>query len=207
MSSEIFQISEEQRTLELKDRWKSHCNEFTSRSVDEDETDLLYKIWITTALLWMAMTFTWTSQPYSVSVTLYRGARTENESWQLQMSFSRRSKICPPKFTKREGYGKSESTWEPVHAIVHDDGNLNHVFVDYCLAHAPRFDTALRQARRISGTLKKKSTARNPTNTLPGTGRSKKRSVLRRFHSSVVANGDVQKNLKLVVWQKTGYLE
>ena len=37
----IFQISEEQQRLELKDRWKSHYNEFTSRSADEDETDLL----------------------------------------------------------------------------------------------------------------------------------------------------------------------
>ena len=56
--------------------------------------------------------------------------------------------------TKGEGYGTSESTWKPVAAFVHDDGKLNHVFVDYCLAHAPRFDTALRQARRISSTLK-----------------------------------------------------
>ena len=51
------------------------------------------------------------------------------------------------------------STWEPVRAFVHDDGKLNHVFVDHGLAHAPRFDTALRQARRISSTLKKKSSA------------------------------------------------
>ena len=47
--------------------------------------------------------------------------------------------------TKWQGYGTSESTWEPVRAFVHDDGKLNHVFVDYCPAHAPRFDTALRQ--------------------------------------------------------------
>ena len=39
----IFQISEEQQRLELKDRWKSHYNEFTSRSVDGDETALLYR--------------------------------------------------------------------------------------------------------------------------------------------------------------------
>ena len=64
--------------------------------------------------------------------------------------------------TKWEGYGTSESTWEPVGAFVRDDGKLNHVFVDYCLAHAPRFDTALRQARRISSTLKKKSSAEEP---------------------------------------------
>ena len=63
---------------------------------------------------------------------------------------------------KWEGYGTSDSTWEPVRAFVHDDGKLNHVFVDYCLAHAPRFDTALRQARRISSTLKKKSSAEEP---------------------------------------------
>ena len=60
---------------------------------------------------------------------------------------------------KWEGYGTSESTWELVRAFVHDDGKLNHVFVDNCLAHAPRFDTALRQARRISSTLNKKSSA------------------------------------------------
>ena len=64
--------------------------------------------------------------------------------------------------TKWEGYGTSESTWEPVGAFVNDDGKLNHFFVDYCLAHAPRFDTALRQARRISSTLKKKSIAEEP---------------------------------------------
>ena len=64
--------------------------------------------------------------------------------------------------TKLEGYGRSESTWEPVRAFMHDDGKLNHVFVDYCLAHAPRFDTALRQVRRISSTLKKKSSAEEP---------------------------------------------
>ena len=45
---------------------------------------------------------------------------------------------------------------------MHDDGKLNHVFVDYCLAHAPPFDTALRQARRISSTLKKKSGVEEP---------------------------------------------
>ena len=39
----IFQISEEQQRLERKDRWKSHYNEFTDRSVDGDETDLFYK--------------------------------------------------------------------------------------------------------------------------------------------------------------------
>ena len=39
----IFQIFEEQQGLELKDRWKSHYNEFKSRSVDGDETDLLYQ--------------------------------------------------------------------------------------------------------------------------------------------------------------------
>ena len=39
----IFQISEEQRRLELKDRWKSRYNEFTGRNVDGDETDLYYQ--------------------------------------------------------------------------------------------------------------------------------------------------------------------
>ena len=39
----IFQISEEQQRLELKDRWKSHYNEFTGRNVDGDETDLFYQ--------------------------------------------------------------------------------------------------------------------------------------------------------------------
>ena len=39
----IFQISEEQQELELKDRWKSHYNQFTGRSVDGDETDLFYQ--------------------------------------------------------------------------------------------------------------------------------------------------------------------
>ena len=64
--------------------------------------------------------------------------------------------------TKWEGYGASKSTWEPVRAFVHDDRKPNHVVVDYCLAHARCFDTALRQARRISSTLKKKSSAEEP---------------------------------------------
>ena len=65
-------------------------------------------------------------------------------------------------WTRWEGYGTSKSTWEPVLAFVHDDGKLNHGFVDYCLANAPRFDTALGQARQISSTLKKKSSAEEP---------------------------------------------
>ena len=105
---------------------------------------------------------------------------------------------------KWEGYGTSESTWEPVRAFVHNDEQLNHIFVDYCLAHTARFDTALRQARRISNTLKKKFRRRNPRKTLPRTTRHKGRSVPRRFHSSAEANGDVQKDLQLVVWWKTG---
>ena len=39
----IFQISEEHQRLGLKDRWKSHYNEFTGRSVDGDETDSFYQ--------------------------------------------------------------------------------------------------------------------------------------------------------------------
>ena len=39
----IFQISGKQQTLKLKDRWKSHYNEFTGRSVERDETDLFYQ--------------------------------------------------------------------------------------------------------------------------------------------------------------------
>ena len=38
----IFRISEEQQRLELKDRWKSHYNEFTCRSFEGDETYLFY---------------------------------------------------------------------------------------------------------------------------------------------------------------------
>ena len=64
--------------------------------------------------------------------------------------------------TEWEGYGTSESTGEPVLAFVHDDAKLNHVFVDYCLAHAPRFDTPIRQAQQISSSLKKKSSAEEP---------------------------------------------
>ena len=87
--------------------------------------------------------------------------------------------------TKWEGYGTSEGTWELVRAFVHDNGKLNHVFVDYCLAHAPRFDTALRQARRISSTLKRKATAEEPNkdtaadNKEPGEVSSKKVSQQR----------------------------
>ena len=88
--------------------------------------------------------------------------------------------------TKWEGYGTSESPWVPVRAFVHGDGKLNHVFVGYCLAHAPRFDKALRQARRISSTLKKKSSAEEPNgettmdNKEPGEVSTKKVSQQRR---------------------------
>ena len=58
--------------------------------------------------------------------------------------------------TKWQGYTASQSTWVPVRAFVHDDGRLNHIFVDYYLAHVPPFDTVLRQARQISSTLKTK---------------------------------------------------
>ena len=40
--------------------------------------------------------------------------------------------------TKWEGYGTLESKWEPLRAFAHHDGRLNHIVVDYCLAHAPR---------------------------------------------------------------------
>ena len=40
---QILHICEEQQRLELKDRWKGHYNEYTSRSVDGEETDLLYQ--------------------------------------------------------------------------------------------------------------------------------------------------------------------
>ena len=70
------------------------------------------------------------------------------------------------------------------------------------MAHVPRFDTALRQARRISSTLKKKVSAEQPDeNTPPQTTRNKEESVPRRFHSSAEANRDVEQNLQLVIWQ------
>ena len=90
-----------------------------------------------------------------------------------------------PFLTKWEGYGTSQSTWEPVRAFVHDDGKTNHVFVDYCLAHAPRFETALRQARRSSSMLKKKSSAEESNketatdNKVPGEVSTKKVSQQR----------------------------
>ena len=55
-------------------------------------------IWMMTALSWMAMTFIWTSWPYSVSVTPYPGMSTGSQFWQLQMISRRRSKFCLPKF-------------------------------------------------------------------------------------------------------------
>ena len=44
-------------------------------------------------------------------------------------------------------------------------------------------------------------------NRRPPTTRNQERSVTRRSDISAEANGDVQKSLQLVVWQKTGYLE
>ena len=57
-------------------------------------------IWMTTDFLLMAMTLTWTSQPYSVSVTPYPGTSMGNPFWQPQMISRRRSKVCPPKLRK-----------------------------------------------------------------------------------------------------------
>ena len=55
----IFQISEEQQSLELKEM-KQIC------SID---------LWMRTAFWWMALTFFWTTRPYSVS--------TGNQIWQI----------------------------------------------------------------------------------------------------------------------------
>ena len=81
----IFQISEEQQRLELKDRWKSQNRNSRAGALTETKQICSINIWMTTALLWMAMTFTWTSQPYSVSVTPYQGTSTEKQIWQLQL--------------------------------------------------------------------------------------------------------------------------
>ena len=103
----IFQISEEQQRLELKDRWKSHYNEFRSRSVDGDETHLLNQyldddrfildgndVYLdVTALL---------SECYSVS----RDEYGKMNFWQPHMISRRRSKICPPKFRKSYAGGR-----------------------------------------------------------------------------------------------------
>ena len=112
-----------------------------------------------------------------------------------------------PFLTEWGGYGTSESPWEPVRGFVHDDGNLNQVFADYCLAHAPRFDTALRQARRISSTLKKKSNAEEPNEDTAMENKEQGEVSSKKIQRSAEASGDVQKNLQLVVWQKTVYLE
>ena len=109
--------------------------------------------------------------------------------------------------TNLEGYGTSESIWEPARAFVHDDEKLNHVFVDYCLAHAPGFGTALRQARRISGTLKKKSTAEEPNKETATDNKEPGEVCTKKVSPSTEANGEVQKSLQVVVWQKAGYLE
>ena len=113
----IYQISEEQQRLELKDTWKSHYNKFTGSSVDGDETDLYTKIWMMTALSRMAMTFIWMSQPYSVSVTLYPGMSMESKIWQPQTILRRRSKICGPKFKKSyvEGRWLLDRWWHMAH--------------------------------------------------------------------------------------------
>ena len=49
--------------------------------------------------------------------------------------------------TQWAGYPVSDATWEPVKAFVHADGKLNELFVEFCLAAVPKYDTAMRAAR------------------------------------------------------------
>ena len=37
-------------------------------------------------------------------------------------------------YTKWRGFGFANSTWEPVRTFVHDDGKVNEVFMELCLA-------------------------------------------------------------------------
>ena len=96
----IFQISEEQQRLELKDRWKSHYNEFTGRSVDGDETDLFYQyldddrfivdgndVYLDVSAL--------LSECYSVSRDEYGKSNLAAAD-----DFGEEIKICSPKFKK-----------------------------------------------------------------------------------------------------------
>ena len=96
----IFKISEEQQRLELKDRWKSHYNEFTGRSADGDETDLFYEYLDDDRFIVDGNDVIWMSRPDSVSVTLYPGMSMGNQIWQPQRISRRRYKICLPKFKK-----------------------------------------------------------------------------------------------------------
>ena len=52
--------------------------------------------------------------------------------------------------TQWAGDPVSDATWEPVKALGHADGRLNELFVEFCLAGAPKCDTAMRAARRLS---------------------------------------------------------
>ena len=97
---QIFQISEEQQRLELKDRWNSHYNEFSGRNVDGDETDLFYQYLDDDRFVVEGNDFIWMSRPYSRSVTQYPGMSMGNQIWQPQTISRRRSKICLPKFKK-----------------------------------------------------------------------------------------------------------
>ena len=95
----ILQISEEQQRLELTDRWKSHYNEFTSRSVGGDEADLFYqyldddRIIVDGNDLYLDVSAL-LSECYSVSRDI------GNQIWQPQTISRRRSKIYLPKFKK-----------------------------------------------------------------------------------------------------------
>ena len=102
----IFQISEDNKGESSRTDGRGITT--TSRAGALMETKQICCIYIsmTTALLWMAMTFTWMSQPYSVSVTPYPWTNMGNQAWQPQMITRRRSKFCPPKFRKSYAGGR-----------------------------------------------------------------------------------------------------
>ena len=111
----IFQISKEQQRLELKDRWKSHYNEFTGRSVDGDQTDLYYPYLDDDRFIVDGNDVYLDVSPYSVSVTVYPGMSMGNRIWQPQTILRRRSKIADQNSrsprSKEGGFWTVDGTW------------------------------------------------------------------------------------------------
>ena len=58
--------------------------------------------------------------------------------------------------TQWVGYLVSDPTWEPMKAFFHADTKLNQLFVEFSFVGAPKYDTAMQAAKKLSQKCKKK---------------------------------------------------
>ena len=77
--------------------------------------------------------------------------------------------------TQWAGYPVTDATWEPMKAFVHADGTLKELFVELCLAGAPKYGTCMRTARTPGQKYKNSRTLKKT----PLQGHRRKKLILR----------------------------